>query len=225
MAFNKIRESSVLVNEIANNIKNEIINGNIKPGQRIIETYIAKEMGVSRSPLREAIHKLKAENVLKVIPYKGTYVNALSREDVEAIYDLRAILEMYAVEKLIEKNRNDENIEFLNILDKKVKEMELEVKENNINEFIKEDIEFHHIIVSFCGNKFLLKTWEEYVLQIRILLNIEARQREQFLISPKEHKQIVALIREKNVKQSKEYIKKHIFKSLKIYFNSTSKDD
>jgi len=89
MAFNKINKPYVLVNKIVNNIKEEIISGNIKPGQRIIEAQIAREMGVSRSPLREAIQKLKAENVLKVTPYRGTYVNTLSREDVKAIYELR----------------------------------------------------------------------------------------------------------------------------------------
>ena len=108
MAFNKINKPYVFVNKIVNNIKEEIINGNIKPGQRIIETHIAREMGVSRSPLREAIQKLKAENVLKVTPYRGTYVNTLSRE-------------IYAIEKIIENSVNVEFIKFINILDKKVK--------------------------------------------------------------------------------------------------------
>jgi len=222
MAFNKINKPYVFVNKIVNNIKEEIINGNIKPGQRIIETHIAREMGVSRSPLREAIQKLKAENVLKVIPYKGTYVNTLSREDITAIYNLRTILEIYAIEKIIEKSGNDEFIKFINILDKKVKEMELAVKENKIDELAKLDIEFHHKIVSFCGNKFLLETWEKHTLQIRILLNIEIKHK--FVESPKEHEQLVSLIREKKVKQSQECIKKHIFESLEIFTNSVSKN-
>jgi len=166
MAFNKINKPYVLVNKIVNNIKEEIISGNIKPGQRIIEAQIARE-------------------------------------------------------KIIKKSGNDKFIKFINILDKKVKEMELAVKENKIDKLAREDIEFHRKIVSFCGNRFLLETWEKHNLQIRILLNIETKH--QFVESPKEHKQLVTLIREKKVKQVKECIKEHIFKSLEIFVNSVSK--
>jgi len=125
------------------------------------------------------------------------------------------------MEKIIKKSGNDKFIKFINILDKKVKEMELAVKENKIDKLAREDIEFHRKIVSFCGNRFLLETWEKHNLQIRILLNIETKH--QFVESPKEHKQLVTLIREKKVKQVKECIKEHIFKSLEIFVNSVSK--
>ena len=77
------REPKVIANEVASDIKRAIIKGFIKPGEKINETKIAKDMGISRSPVREALQQLKKEGVVINIPYKGTYVNLLGKKDVE----------------------------------------------------------------------------------------------------------------------------------------------
>ena len=116
MGFEK-KKHKVLADGIAEDIKNAIIKDEIKPGEKIIESQIAREMGVSRSPLREAIQKLEKENILVVIPYKGIYVNMLGKKEIEDIYNLRIMLEAYAIKKIIEKK--DKKI--LQILSKKAK--------------------------------------------------------------------------------------------------------
>jgi len=80
------KEPKVIAQEVATDIKRAIVNGMIKPGEKINETQIARDMGISRSPVREALHMLKKEGVVVSIPYKGTFVNLLGKKDLEDMY-------------------------------------------------------------------------------------------------------------------------------------------
>jgi len=211
MVFEK-KKHKVLADGIAEDIKNAIIKGEIKPGERIIESQIAKEMGVSRSPLREAIQKLEKENILVVIPYKGIYVNILGKKEIEDIYNLRVILEAYAIKKIIEKK--DKKI--LQILSKKAKYLEDAVKKGQVEDLAKKDVEFHRTICYFANNNKLMEIWEGFTEQVEILISLEEKYNKRLETTLKEHEELLFLIAKGEIVESQKKIKSHILDSLEL---------
>jgi len=218
MIFSK-KEPKVIAHEVAADIKRAIISGIIKPGERINETKIAKDMGISRSPVREALQELKKEGVVINIPYKGTYVNLLGKKDIEDMYVIRGLLEAYAIGKVIE-NKN-ENI--LKCLKKNVEDIEKAVKKRQMKKLVDKDIEFHRNICNFTGNKKLIDIWEGFQTQTEILINLESSFYERFQLLAVEHRELLSLIIEGKVKQAQEKVKAHILQALDFIKESLKK--
>ncbi|HDK27383.1 MAG TPA: GntR family transcriptional regulator [Candidatus Atribacteria bacterium] len=213
------KEPKVIAQEVAADIKRAITNGIIKPGERINETQIARDMGISRSPVREALQELKKEGVVINIPYKGTYVNLLGKKDIEDMYVIRGLLEAYAIEKVIE-NKNEK---ILRCLSKNVEDIEKDVEKKQLKELVGNDIEFHRNICNFSGNKKLIDIWEGFQTQIKVLINLESSFYERFQLLAVEHRELLSLIIEGKVKRAQEKIKAHILQALDFLEESLKK--
>ena len=95
-----INDFSVDMNEylplrdvVFNTLRKAILKGELKPGERLMEIALAERLGVSRTPVREAMRKLELEGLVSIIPNKGAYVTGITRQDVEDIYAIRSLLE------------------------------------------------------------------------------------------------------------------------------------
>jgi len=210
------RVPKVISHEVASDIKKAIIKGFIKPGEKINETKIAKDMGISRSPVREALQELKKEGVVINIPYKGTYVNLLGKKDVEDMYIIRGLLESYAVEFLI-RNKDEAIIE---LLKQNVREIEKSVEKKQKKELVKHDLQFHRNICNFTKNQKLINIWEEFQSQVEILIALESGFYERFNLLATEHHELLSLILNGEIKKAQEKIKAHIFQALYFLKNS-----
>lgn len=204
------KEPKIMAQEVATDIRRAITDGMIKPGERINETQIAKDMGISRSPVREALHMLKKEGVVVSIPYKGTFVNLLGKKDIEDMYIIRGLLEAYAIEKVIE-NKNEKILECLR---KNVEDIEKDVEKKQLKDLVSKDIKFHRNICNFSGNKKLIDIWEDFQTQIEVLINLEGSFYERFQLLAVEHRELLSLIIEGKTKQAQEKIKAHISQAL-----------
>ena len=213
------KEPKVIAQEVATDIKSAIVNGMIKPGEKINETQIARDMGISRSPVREALHMLKKEGVVVSIPYKGTFVNLLGKKDIEDMYIIRGLLEAYAIEKVIE-NKNEK---ILRCLRKNVEDIEKDVEKKQLKDLVSKDIEFHRNVCIFSGNKKLIDVWEGFQTQIEVLINLESGFYERFQLLAVEHRELLSLIIEGKVKQAQEKIKAHILQALDFLKESLKK--
>ena len=213
------REPKVIAHEVASDIKEVIVKGLIKPGEKINETKIARDMGISRSPVREALQELKKEGVVVSIPYKGTFVNLLGKKDIEDMYIIRGLLEAYAIEKVI-KNKNEK---ILRCLRKNVEDIERDVEKKQLKDLVSKDIEFHRNICIFSGNKKLIDIWEGFQTQIEVLINLESSFYERFQLLAVEHRELLSLIIEGKVKRAQEKIKAHILQALDFLEESLKK--
>src|ERR1700730_1856144 len=81
----------------------QIANGTLKPGQRISELALSGQLGISRSPIREALAQLSLEGLVESIPYKGSHVKALDGRRLQHLVELRVVLEEFAVRRAVEK--------------------------------------------------------------------------------------------------------------------------
>jgi DNA-binding GntR family transcriptional regulator len=143
--------------EIKNNILDLILNGELKPGDRIIETQWAKVMGVSQAPVREALHELVLLGIVKSIPYKGTFVCGLTYREMLEAYNIREMLEHYAVDAVIK-----------NITENQIKEAEQLLNWmreaancNDRNEYISLNATFHQLFINASASPLLIRLWTQ----------------------------------------------------------------
>src|SRR5699024_8904698 len=95
----RIDNREMLHNKVCSVLRGAILKGDFKPGERLVQTELAKLTGVSRMPIREALRTLETEGLVTLEPHKGAVVRSISREDIMEIYELRAILEPLVLKK------------------------------------------------------------------------------------------------------------------------------
>ena len=148
-------------------LKSAILSDRIHPGERLAEEHLAKEMGVSRTPVREALHKLESEGLIKALETRGFIVSKDSREEVEELFDMRAILEGYGLRVISEKV--SENL--LEQLNGFIGKAEDALRRKQIREVFKWNTQFHDTLHRMLAEKKrlhrLLVNVRKYVLRYR----------------------------------------------------------
>ncbi len=137
---------------IFESLRQAIIMGELKPGERLMEIQFAEKMGVSRTPVREAIRKLELEGLIIMIPRKGAHVAELSVKDIINVLEIRSSLEGLAT-KLAAQRINEEELKELK---KTVDEFAEFMEENNVQELAEKDIKIHDLIYRASKNDKLI---------------------------------------------------------------------
>jgi DNA-binding GntR family transcriptional regulator len=136
-------------------LRDAIIQRKIKPQERLIETRIAKELGVSQAPVREAIRELEMIGFIDTIAYSGSYVHSFTKQEIRDNYKIRALLEIYAIKEAI-KNLDAEEMQ-------KIEQAFMELKQSyrlhDAKKNTESDIEFHHEIIRATRIKMLERAW------------------------------------------------------------------
>lgn len=141
-------ESTDLRQIVYNKIRDAIIMGIIKPGDKLSETELAQTLAVSRTPIREAIRQLAQTGIVKLIPRKGAFVTLPTEKDVNDLYEVRIALESIAVRNICKNPPKEKLLRF--------REYFLSVDENtDSNEFLEQDTAFHYFLRMSCDNRFL----------------------------------------------------------------------
>lgn len=205
-------ERRSLKDEVLEKVKSYIVSGRYLPGQKVVIDSLAKELGVSVTPVREALHYLAAQGLLVSEPHRGFLVKKWSRKEIEDLLLLRAYLERLAVRLFIERGY-DANIVFLR---EKLKEMEVASGMNSVEEMSKLNSEFHAIIVRGSGNEELqrvINSLSEKLSRVRILsISYPGR----FKDSYREHLSIYEAIEKKDISLAEKRVEEHIGSILKV---------
>lgn len=129
-------------------IKDSVISGRLKPGERVPEQEIAENFGISRTPIREAFRQLESEGFITVTPRKGAVVSPITDKDVSEFYAIKSLLEGYAARTACSKltHREIKRLETLNA------QMEKCAEKNDVKGFFKLDHQFHDTFLKACGN-------------------------------------------------------------------------
>src|SRR5512135_3382822 len=141
--------------QVYQKVKREILLGNVSAGSRVLEGKLAKQLNVSRTPVREALHVLEMEGFLESFPRVGYRVRQITWEEAIEINEIRAVLEPLAARRAIE----NEDQSFLDALDQVVIKSEAVAKQEKLNSFLQHDTEFDEIIIKASGMKALLDIW------------------------------------------------------------------
>ena len=138
---------------VFNTLRQAILRGELKPGERLMEIQLANKLGVSRTPIREAIRKLELEGLVLMIPRKGAEVAEITEKSLRDVLEVRRALEELSVQLACEKITKEEIRE----LDRVAKEFQQVVKSSDITEIAEVDVRFHDIIYTATDNQKLIQ--------------------------------------------------------------------
>lgn len=205
----KIQTNYLPISEIVyNKIKKLIITGQFKGGERLLLNNLANRLGVSITPVREAIKQLEKEELVRLIPNKGAEVVSIFIEDVVEIYDIRAVLEGLAIKLLSGKVDKD----FLGKLYTLYSKSENYLIKKDVVSYQEYNKKFHELIVSQTGNKRLISMMNKIRdhMTIIIIKNLSLESLEKTKYHAKEHIKIFHALEESNFDLAEKLIKTHI---------------
>ncbi|MEW5899764.1 MAG: GntR family transcriptional regulator [Bacillota bacterium] len=186
-------------------LRDAIIQGRLKPGERLMEIQLAEEMGVSRTPVREALRKLELEGLIVMIPRKGAYVAGISVKDIVDVFEVRAALESLAAGLAAER-----------ITDQELEELERalvqisEASGSNLDAVVRTDTNFHEIIYRASRNQRLTQLITNLQEQIQRFRTTSLAQPGRTKTAIEEHRKIVEAISERNVELAQALAREHI---------------
>ena len=203
---NKFEGSNSLSDTITDLVRERILKGSYKIGQKIKENDLAKETGVSRTPIREAFKNLEEEGLIDYIPNRGCFAKGFTKRDIDDIYSIRTALEVMAVEWATERISEDQIEE----LEKQCDIMEFYTMKDEDKKALATNANFHEIIYNATGSRFMaqaLRSYKTYISQTRKEIMYNKEYLEEVL---KEHRCILEAIKEKNVEKAKASMESHL---------------
>ncbi len=148
-------------------LKAAILDGRFNPAERLTEEHLAEELGVSRTPVREALHKLESEGLIKPLETRGFIVSPDSKEEVEELFEIRSVLEGYAL-KIISEKISEGDLERLNGFIEKAEDA---LQRKRVNEILRWNTKFHDTLHEMVAEKKrlhrLMVDMRKYVLRFR----------------------------------------------------------
>lgn len=191
---------------VFNTLREAILRGDLVPGERLMELQLASKLGVSRTPIREAIRMLEQEGLAITIPRKGAIVAGMTEKDMQDVLEIREALEELSVQVACDKITEEEIAE----LQKNMKNFEHSLKSGDLKKMAQADVEFHDVIYRATDNPKLismLNNLREQMYRYRVEYLKNPQNHEQLL---KEHEAIYKGIVEKDKDAVTEMIRKHI---------------
>lgn len=200
------------VRKIVETLEAEIIQGHLKPRERLIETVISKRFGLSRTPIREAMRVLESRGFVVFSPFKGWNVKEVSADEVRESYLLRAHLAFFSAE-LACQNLTDAD---LDLLERILGDMNSAVRSTDVVAYFDLNVRFHDVIEKAAGNGILRKTMEsldKMTFRYRFLsLSLSGRLEKSF----NEHSRMVKAFKERDLKEAATIAKESALSSGKL---------
>lgn len=214
--------TELLEAKVLDMLRTAIQNNELKPGQRLVEEEIARKMGVSRVPVRQAIHILERDGLVVTEPHRGASVVDLSDQDIEEIYGLRTALEMYAIGLAVSKAQEKD----IDALQSIVDEMRKQASEDVSPDQNQLDLKFHQTVCELSGNHKLVEAWERLSTQVRMVLALKNLVYNDAQTIPQGHQRVVDAIRQRDAAAAQQILAEHIAASakrvLKGYLSGTN---
>lgn len=200
------RPIKTIRNQVYEILKEDICAGRFTPGQWLQENELAEKLCVSRSPIREALRQLASDGLVVEIPNKGVFVKEFTRKDIEEIYDLRVLLEDYAIEKLHDHITPDKAERLMDCLNR----MERAHAEKNLPAYTAMDTELHNLLVEMCGNSLLESMYAKIysLMQQFRIYSLTSSQR--FDESLTEHRDLVHCLLSNNTEEARKINQRHL---------------
>jgi DNA-binding GntR family transcriptional regulator len=178
----KLRKPPNLTELTYLSIKKSVLTGSVEPSFRLTEEHIASQLGISKSPVREALNRLEAEGLIRIEPRRGAFVKDFSAKEITDLYNLRVVLELHSIHSaeispLLLQNLNDS-----------IERTETILKRGDRLAHIEEDQLFHRLIAEATGNEELCRIFEN--IQQKTLLCRYKSYELSATTSPVAHKQI-----------------------------------
>lgn len=187
-------------------LRDAILTGELKPGEALVETDLATQLGISRAPLREALQQLSAEGLIETIAYHGSRVKELTRKDVEELYSLRTVYETFAARRIIQQG-SGEAVKQLHAI---YEQMLAASTAGDIRLLSLIDRNFHDTIIELSDHSLLRSSWSHVSLRVRQVMALSNRRMTSMNIIAQNHLRIVEAIGSGDVDLTVRLLEEHI---------------
>ena len=201
-------------------IREAIINGTLKPRERLMEIQLAEELGVSRTPVREALRKLELEGFIVMVPRKGAYVADISFKDIADVFEIRAALEALAAGLAAERITDEE----LEEMERLVAEKAEAIANQDMEKLIKVDTMFHEAIYKASRNQRLTSIISNLREQIQRYRTSSLAYPGRMQRSLEEHRSIVEAIQSRDSQIAQQVAREHIENAENSIIEAIKKD-
>ena len=202
----EVTDKFSLRGRVFHRLREDILSGKYKEGDELKEVAIGEELGVSRTPVREAFRQLELEGLIQIIPNKGAYVTGITEKDVKDIYMIRSLLEglcaKWACEHITEAQMEE--------MEENIYLSKFHAQKGHLEQLAELDNRFHEILYEACNSKILehqLRDFHEYVLRVRKKTLSNANRGPK---SNEEHEKIMEAIKAKDADKAEKLANMHI---------------
>lgn len=187
-------------------IERAILTGSIKPGERLIETELAKNLGISKSPVREALKRLEGEGIVKLIPRKGYFVRDIDRKSIEEFFDVMFILEPTSALLSLKKKSETVYME----IDEILHNMDRCLRKKDYESYRALNDQFHGLFYGLTDNEWIIKILGILRKQAYLLRSLSLYTKDRFLHSIEEHLAIADAYKKGDKKLLEKAVKNHL---------------
>lgn len=191
-----------------------IVSRDLHPGDKLSDLRLSTELGVSRTPVREALHRLLQDGVIRAEPNRGFFVTSFSGRDIEEIFEIRAALESLALRAYLARNPDNDFASELHELDEIEREIAAAETDEQIragNErFLSADQGFHRTIVEQAGNERLLAMINGIWAQIAVFQKAGTHVPGYIEVAIQQHREIIGLLRDRKHDEAIDALQAHI---------------
>jgi len=201
---------TVLREQVKDVLLQRIVSGELAPGDRLVETRIAQELGTSQAPVREALRDLELLRLVESEPFRGSRVRKFDEEEMTEVYPVRASLEELAA-RLATVNLDGD----VSALEIEFEAMKKAVEQNDTQSLVEHDIAFHRLIVEAAGNSVLEQCWKSLGVESRITISLYGTYMDPTLAAER-HVKLIDAIRSGNASAAGREARKHVEVSARL---------
>lgn len=209
--FDQKKENKSLTSLIFDKIREDILNDRYSSGEKIVEAKLAEELGVSRTPVREALKQLELDGLVENIPNRGVIVKGISIQDIHDIYTIRMAIEGIAAQWATERMDDEELAELKEVYEL----MEFYTFKNDVGKIFELNTRFHEIIYMATKSRYLEHVLKDFQLFIQSTRNKSLRSEGRIDTALTEHKEILDAFLDRDVDRAINKVTVHIRNSRK----------
>ena len=199
-------EKYSLRSQIFHTIREDILKGRYKENDELREVTLGNELGVSRTPVREALRQLELEGLVTIIPNKGAYVRGISEKDVRDIYLIRSTIEGLCI-RMASGHMTKEIFEEL---EETIMRAEFHLAKGNLDNFTELDGKFHEILYQASGSRMLEHVLSDFHKYTQLSRGHSVKEEARAQKTLEEHKEIIAALKENDVAKAESLANKHV---------------
>lgn len=199
-------DNRMLSDQVGSFLTREIIFGRLRQGQRINEAELARHLGISRNPIREAIRRLEERGMLVLSPRRGAFVRTFTHKDVDDIFSFRIVVESFALEQGLVRMTAADLDEFRLC----VMGMEQAADEGDEPRLVEGDLAFHRRICALSANHQTLHAFSNIEAELQLLITMAERRFESRRAAAVDHWPVVEAMAIRDVNRAKDAIREHI---------------
>lgn len=208
-----LQRAKSLTEQAAEQIRSRIVAGEFELGAPLSENALAAELGVSKTPIREALLQLKMEGLVSILPQRGTVVFDMTADEIRELGELRETLELAALRLSAERNR----AALVRSLDGIVGAMGVALAEDDAVEYRNLDADFHQALFENCGNRYFLGTYGNFAFRVKALRTRLSVDPSLNRSSYRDHQSIASLVDSGAIGEALERLSAHVRSTIEEY--------